>query len=93
MDSTRKKCGIIWSTEKPANRSIEQVRKVPKLGQTRQEICKNGINDQQLYSLLILFPPMDAASHAEDTPLFPSAGTAADPLRSPKALKWLASQR
>ena len=30
---------------------------------------------------------MEAASQAEDTALFPSAGTAADALRSPKALK------
>ena len=59
----------------------------------RQEICKNEINDQQVYSLLILIPPMEAASQAEDTALFPSAGTAADPLRSPKALKWRAFQR
>ena len=36
---------------------------------------------------------MEAASQAEDTASFPSAGTAADPLRSPKALKWRASQR
>ena len=60
---------------------------MPKLGQKRQEICKNEINNQQVYSLLILIPPMEAASQAEDTASFPSAGTAADPLRSPKALK------
>ena len=53
----------------------------------RQELCKNEINDQQVYGLLILIPPMEAASQVEDTALFPSAGTAADPLRSPKALK------
>ena len=52
-----------------------------------KEICKNEINDQQVYSLLIIIPPMEAASQAEDTALFPSAGTAADPLRSPKVLK------
>ena len=63
------------------------MRQVPKLGQKRQEICKNEINDQQVYSLLILIPPMEAASQAEDTALFLSAATVADPLRSPKALK------
>ena len=35
-----------------------------------------------MYSLLILIPPIEAASQAEDTALFPSAGPAADPLRS-----------
>ena len=63
------------------------MRQVPKLGQKRQEICKNEINDQQVYTLLILIPPMEGASQAEDTALFPSAGTAAEALRSPKALK------
>ena len=63
------------------------MREVPKLGQKRQEICKNETNDQQVYSLLILIPPIEAASQAEDTALFPFAGTAADPLRSRKVFK------
>ena len=63
------------------------MRYVPKLGQKRQEICKNVINDQQVYSLSIFIPPMEAASQAEGTDLFPPAGTAADSLRSLNALK------